>query len=599
MTIGNLRGSVRNARSVHSAISLSAVSACLALAGVPAAAQTVPATPGRDELQSRTTPPATPERQVSVEGDIERSPCALSDPAYANIKVTLTDVAFNNLGPVDAGDLADSYAEFIGHEAPVSVLCDIRDRAATRLRQMGYLAAVQVPTQRIEGGRVRFEVLFARMTAVRVRGDAGPSQRLFERYLGHLTEMPVFNRIEAERYLLLARDVPGYDVRLVLKPAGTGPGEMVGEVTLRRTRVVVDATIQDYGARETGRFGGQLRAEFYGLTGMGDRTQVSIYSTSDFKEQQVLALAHDFLVGGNGLRFSGRFTYAWTRPDLGPTVPPVHAETLFATAEASYPIVRRQSLGLIGAAGFDFVNQNVQFNGGPLSRDRLRIGFIRLDADAIDMRGVGPGGTTGWRLAGSLELRRGFDVLSASPDCVTTPIRCTAAGAVPPSLVDSNPTATVIRFQGNLDVRLLRRVSLSFAPRAQYSGSALSAFEQFSLGNYTVGRGFDPGVFAGDSGVGFATEIKVLELPISRKFSIAAEPYAFIDSAWVWNRYSAPGVDPQQISSVGAGMRLTWNDRARLDLNIAVPTRSAGAIRAGDVRILLNLTTRLIPWGNR
>ena len=39
-----------------------------------------------------------------------------------------------------------------------------------------------------------------------------------------MTKDEIFDRRRAERYLLLARDLPGYNVQLVLKPAGTGPG---------------------------------------------------------------------------------------------------------------------------------------------------------------------------------------------------------------------------------------------------------------------------------------------------------------------------------------------------------------------------------------
>ena len=35
-------------------------------------------------------------------------------------------------------------------------------------------------------------------------------------YLSELTKRPLFNRYEAERYLLLASDLPGYTVRLTL-----------------------------------------------------------------------------------------------------------------------------------------------------------------------------------------------------------------------------------------------------------------------------------------------------------------------------------------------------------------------------------------------
>jgi hypothetical protein len=58
----------------------------------------------------------------------------------------------------------------------------------------------------------------------------------------------VFNRFEAERWLLLARDVPGHDLRLILKPAGTGAGEMLAEVSLERTPVVLDLSVQNLSA---------------------------------------------------------------------------------------------------------------------------------------------------------------------------------------------------------------------------------------------------------------------------------------------------------------------------------------------------------------
>ena len=46
-------------------------------------------------------------------------------------------------------------------------------------------------------------------------------------------------------------------------------------------------------------------------------------------------------------------------------------------------------------------------------------------------------------------------------------------------------------------------------------------------------------------------------------------------------------------------MRLNYADRARIDMTLAVPVRDAGTIRSGDVRFLISLTTRLVPWSNR
>ena len=59
--------------------------------------------------------------------------------------------------------------------------------------------------------------------------------------------------------------------------------------------------VQNFAAEETGRWGGQLRAQAFGLTGLGDTTYVSFYSTSDFKEQQILQAGHSFRPGSEGL----------------------------------------------------------------------------------------------------------------------------------------------------------------------------------------------------------------------------------------------------------------------------------------------------------
>ena len=97
------------------------------------------------------------------------------------------------------------------------------------------------------------------------------------------------------------------------------PGELIGEVSVIRTAFTLDATVQNLAARQTGRWGGQLTASAFGLTGLGDVTTASFYSTVDFKEQQIASLSHSFRPGSEGLTIDGLFTYAWTeaRPRRG------------------------------------------------------------------------------------------------------------------------------------------------------------------------------------------------------------------------------------------------------------------------------------------
>ena len=567
------------ARLYCSALVVTAGTSVLALS--PTFAQSV--APTRDELTRPQVSTAPTKSTLNIVGGVERSPCPLANPEFADVRVKLADVQFNNLKGATDAEMRRTWADFAGTEQPVAAICEIRDRAATYLRDKGYLAAVQVPTQRIENGIVRLEVLYARVTTVRARGQTNGAEAKLAGYLSKLTEDEVFDRNRAERYLLLARDIPGYNVQLTLKPAGTGPGELIGEVSVIRQPYALDAVVQNLAASETGRWGGQLRGQVFGLTGLGDATFVSVYSTLDFKEQQIVQVGHSFRPGNEGLTVTGQFTYAWTKPSIdgNPGDPDIKARTLFATFGLSYPLIRTQSHNLSIGGGFDYVNQKVDFIG-PLTRDRLRVAFLRADFDATDLKSRRPK----WRVGGGIELRKGLDIFGASE-------KCCDQGDTPPSRADGRATGTLIRLNASGELALGK--SLAVAPRAQIGFDPLLSFEEFTAGNYTVGRGYDPATITGDSGAGLSVELRGPRIAPLKRSRFLIQPYLFGDAAWVWNK-NTPG-DPEHLKSAGGGLRAGLDERLAIDAAVAVPLERAGIEnRRGSPRFLLTLTTRLLPW---
>lgn len=572
----------------------------MALAGLPtlAAAQT------REEVQ-RIPPPSSPSDgpRVTIDGDgIERAPCPLADPQFKDINVTLSDVKFNGLGAVPADLVRASYTGLIGQTVPISQVCEIRDRAATALRRAGYLAAVQVPPQRIEGGVVTFDVLVAKLVGFQVRGDAGKSEGVIARTLEAIREQPVFNIREAERYLLLARDLPGFDIRMTLRPAGTVPGEVIGEVLVVRTPVSLVVNVQNLGSREVGRFGGLAQLTLNGVFGAGDRTSLGVFTTSDFEEQQVVLASQEFRLGRDGLTVGADFNYAWTRPGVGPGID-LQSRTLTATLRARYPVIRTQATNVYAGGGFDLIDQRTKLSGLPVSEDHIRALYARLDYDAIDQESIAS--TTGysaseprWRIGASLELRQGIDVLGATKRCGAALAGCTTGGRAPPSLPFANPVAFVARAQGVIEFRPIPIVAFILQPRAQYSPSVLLSYERFSAGNYTVGRGFDPGTLIGDKGVGLRSEVAVGSLVPSTRKDLAWQVYGFLDAAWVWSNEPLPALpNPQKLQSAGGGVRAAFGDRFQFDAGVAVPFRAAGLqTQRGDTRILMSLTVKLLPW---
>jgi len=599
---GPICGCNRFRRSAVVRLLLTSILVCSA--GSLSAQSTPPpiAPPTREEVTRPPSPPPPPAApKLEVEGGVERAPCALDGPEFRNIRLTVRGVEFEGLRGANADDLGSAYSSYVGHDQPISVVCEIRDRAATILRNAGYIAAVQVPEQRIADGVIRFRVLMAHLTQVRVRGDASGAERVIAGYLGQLTKQPVFNRYEAERYLLLASDLPGYTVRLTLRPAGGAPGDVIGDVTVQHTPAYVDFNVENEGSHELGPWGGLLRAQVFGLTGLGDRTTVSVFSTADFHEQQTIQLGHDFRVGPEGLSISGLFTYAWARPDIPDAN--VLAKTLLGTLEVDYPFYRREAETIHGSVGMDYVNQDVRLDGIPLTRDRLRVAFARFGIDALSGDFSDPRYSLEeprWHLTTLLELRQGLDVFGASSFCGPTGADCLGPSDVPPSRLNGRPTATVVRGLAYGEVRPIPKLTFALGVRAQYAWQPLLSFEQFSAGNYTVGRGYDPGVLLGDEGFGTQAEMRFGSRIPASATKPGIEGYAFWDHAGVHNRDElvvTPG--RKHLDSVGAGARIAF-DRFALDAALAIPLTHAGIDnRRPDPRLLISLTTRLWPWSYR
>jgi hemolysin activation/secretion protein len=372
----------------------------------------------------------------------------------------------------------------------------------------------------------------------------------------------------------------------------------VGEVTVTRQPFALDANVQNYGSKEIGRFGGQLRAQFFGLTGMGDVTSLSFFSTADFREQKTLQATHDFKIGGEGLTVLSSLGYTWATPDIEGR-DTIRARTLIGSLALAYPFVRSQGSTLRGSAGLDFVNQTVRQSGDAINRDRLRVLFARLNWDALSLDFSKQGYSfvePRWRAGASLEFRHGIGIFGATNRCGTS---CVDSGGIPLSVSGADPTTGVVRASLYGEVRPAPKVTFAANLRGQYASKTLAAFEQFAAGNYTVGRGYDPGSLLGDRGIGAQFELRFGSIIPTSTRKMAAEPFLFFDAARVSNDngdFLPRG--QRSLTSIGAGVRGTWLGFG-FDTAVAIPLQRTGfADRKPDARLLFSISRRLFPWGS-
>lgn len=541
--------------------------------------------PSRQEV----TPPApATERsgaQVSVDSRhaIEPTACPFDS---SPLKLAITTLQFTSpdgrpLSPDVARSLADVRPP--EGEQPLRTVCEIRDRANAALRHGGWVASVQIPPQEISGGTLRLNVVTAHIVEVHVRGSAGPYEALLRDRIERIKALDPLNEREAERLLLLAGDIPGLEVQLSLRPAGTEQGAVIGELTVAFRRFAVLANVQNENSRQTGRWTGYARAEFYGLTGMGDVTYAGFSTTSDFHEQIVAQVGHTATLDGHGLTFGPRFTYAWSRPDLGAL--DFRTNTLITGFDLSRPLIRSLNSNLRTSAGFDYVNQRSSVGSGggtvPLLDDKLRVGFIGVDGDYRRLR---YDGSTAFSITASVQLRRGFDIFGAS--------KAGFNNGLLQSRIDGNSSAFVVR--GNVDaiIGVGPIFSLRAQGQAQWANDPLLNYEQYSVGNLTVGRGYDPGVSTGDRALAGHGELRA-DLPIWSR--IGTQIFGYYDHVYLRN-LSVSAIDrTRTYRSVGGGARLSLPGSMILELAYAHPLDRTSRLedRRPTDRVLMSLTVQL------
>ncbi|WP_174280507.1 ShlB/FhaC/HecB family hemolysin secretion/activation protein, partial [Sphingomonas bacterium] len=564
----------------------------VALAAVPAGAQTpqqplpsqLPPTPTINLPTPTTAPPAT--TRVDTRGALPETSCPFGD---SPIRLKLAAVRFTRS---DGGALAAGVARSLsrvatpGGDQAIKVVCQLRDDANAALRRDGWLASVQIPAQSIDSGELRLQVVTARITDIRVHGTPGPYRKGLEARIRELRGLDPLNQRDAERALLLAGDIPGLNVQLSLRPAGTAPGDVIGDLSITYRPFAVLGNAQNFNSRQLGRETGYLRGELYGLTGLNDVAYLGASSTADAREQIIVQGGYTVGLGLSGLTLGPRVIYAWSRPDLG--LLDLKTDTLIAGFDATLPLKRSLNTNLRAGVGVDYVNQTTRVsttasNSVPLNADKLRIVFARLSGETGRRR---LDGSILYSISGNVEARKGLGIFGATPVGGVS-----SAGAIP-SRPDGDSRATVLRADLDVTIGLDRIFSLTASARGQYASDPLLNYEEFSLGNLTVGRGYDPGSNSGDRAIGLRIE-PAARLPL-RRSNLDAQLFGFYDAVALTNLDRGQLEVDRHLRSYGGGARLTLFNRLLFEAIYAHPLDRALTIDKAPPpdRVLVSLTAK-------
>jgi hemolysin activation/secretion protein len=547
-------------RRAISAIHRAGIGLALVLTTVPLVlAQVAPSiAPTRDELLEQLSPGMVPSPDA---GEFQRPEEAADLPSplpeSSAFSFVLQGLRIENATVYSEADFQPIYEPYLGTDVTLGSLREIANRIEALYREAGYVATrVIIPPQAIADGVPALEVYEGKIILYEINGDIGPVRQQIARLLDNLLTGEPARWSELERYLLLARDLPGISLTGTLRSAGdTAPGGVVLVVDTARKRADGFISLQNRNAEATGTFavagGGALNAH----TSAAERIGAAALLTLEVPEEVSGYVVYEQSLGNDGLRARISGIQSFSEPgdlleDLSLTT-----ETTLLNAELEYPVVRSRRFSLWTRGGIEYEDQRTSFgeDDSELFDDQLTV----LSAGARGIWLPPGGGVTQFDVA----VRQGLDDFGAS------------ANSKPDASVDF----TLLR--GTLSHRqpVPPFFELFAEVRGQRSNEPLPNLEEMPLGELTVGRGYEPGSLVGDSGFAGTLELRYFPPGLEAWWLNSLQVFGFVDYGRI-DDIGNPTLNPEgfeELASAGFGVRFQIFDTLYGDFYYAQPMMRA------------------------
>jgi hemolysin activation/secretion protein len=484
----------------------------------------------------------------------------------------LRTVAVVGASAIPQEAIAQTYSSYLDRRVSEADLAEITEAITELYRAAGYhLSRAIIPPQDIQGGRVTIKVIEGSIAELIINGDDTRRFGLPALLDPIRAERP--SRLATlERHLLLANERAGVKVvDTALEEIGTATGNFRLTVSVKTWQVFTSWGIDNLGSSSVGPWQTYATGAFNSYLAPGDTLALDLSTIpTDPRQLAFSRLSYDAPIGTEGFRLGASALYSDVRPGDGRAQFNDRVITQnFEIRSAYVPVESLQSrLAFTVAADWSDVSEKDVF--GPYYNDHIRAVSLTGDYRLNDSFG-GTNYLTGtWH--------QGLNVLGASQlgDQLS---RDGASGQF--STLDLFFT----RYQS-----LIGPWSLKFSGAGQYASTVLLTSQQFYLGGSAFGRGYDSALISGDNGIAGSLEIRY-DQDVSSRYLKGYQLYGFVDAGNVWNvGYSFS--DGVTLDSVGAGVRLFFDDSIRADIGIAFPL----SLRAPDnesrtVQILFSLSS--------
>lgn len=522
--------------------------------------QTTIANPGRVESQI-SEDLLVPQNTGDV--DVQQLQMQGAPPGSEKIIFKLGGLNIEGNNAYSDAALASLYKDKIGSEISLADVYTIANQLTLKYRNDGYiLTQVVVPPQTIEGGIVNVRVVEGVIDRVSVQApdkEGDIAVDTIRSYANKIKSSGAVNTKDLERQLLLINDLPGVKARSILSPSKNVQGAADLLIIVERKPYDAALSIDDYGSRYLGPVQLGAAGTLNSFFGVNDAISAQFVLAPEWGIEHELAygsLGYEMPVGAWGTRLSVMGSVTDTEPGFDLEQFDVHGHSDFIEIKVTHPFIRSRSTNLAARALLDWRNVRSENDVEATREDHIRAARVGLRYEFLDhLLGVA------YNVA-DLEVAHGLDILGSSHD--NDPNLTRAFG---------DPEFS----KANLELQRLQRitddVNLLLEGRAQLASDALLSSEEFGVGGFSSGRGFDPSEIVGDDGISGRLELQWKDPGhYHHQYVEKYQLYGFYDAGRVWNTDATTSSGKRDtLNSAGAGVRANFASNVEGGLAVAFP----------------------------
>lgn len=471
----------------------------------------------------------------------------------SKIKLKLNKIILEGNTVFSTAELSKIFTNQLHNHTDFNGLLNIVNDITNYYRAHGYiLARAILPPQHISNGVVIIRVIEGFIAQVNLVGKTHGTANILTTYGAKIRQKHPIDVKTLEDNILLANEIPGTKVKLLLAPSKTTFG--AADVNLLVEHHIIEGYLSydNYGTRYIGPQQATAALNANSIFQSGDSTQVTFSKTPKGKELTYLNVTYHVPLDDQGIRLIIGGNESQTKPLFMADDLKLMGNAKNYYLNIKYPIIRNIMGNLYLDAGFNYLDTSMlTMSLVPIYKDHLRTLSFGVSGSLID------------QYAGNnsfyIQLKKGCSFLGASKSADQT------------SRAVGSANFGKLNFQISRLQYLFAHISVFSAFQGQYSSNSMFTEEQFGFGGSQVGRGYDAAEISGDKGISAVTELRLDFLPNINLIN-TIELYYFYDAGVMWNnKISAQENSKTSATATGIGTRFAFSKNVIGNLMVAQP----------------------------